>query len=60
MISDELEKMKRDLETEKSEIQLRVANNKSYSPQEGAQLEIQLAEMKLEKPIVTMKVCISR
>ncbi|KAK3099844.1 hypothetical protein FSP39_010656 [Pinctada imbricata] len=55
MIADELEKMKRDLETEKSEIQLRVANNKSYSVQEGAQIEIQLAEMKLEKPIVTLK-----
>ncbi|XP_062568662.1 chromosome-associated kinesin KIF4A-like [Saccostrea cucullata] len=56
MIADEVEKMKTELETEKSHIQLKVTENKSHSAQEVAQLEIQLAEMKLEKPVTTMKI----
>lgn len=56
MIADEMDKMKTELETEKSHIQLKVTENRSFSAQEVSQLEIQLAEMKLEKPVTTMKI----
>lgn len=56
MIADEMEKMKTELETEKSHIQLKLTENKTHSTQEVAQLEIKLAEMKLEKPVTTMKI----
>lgn len=56
MIADEMEKMKTEFETEKSHIQLKLTENKSYSTQEVSHLEIQLAEMKLEKPVTTMKI----
>ena len=56
MITDELERAKMDVETEKIEIQARAAGGKKYGPKEGAELEIQIAEMKADKSVVTMQV----
>lgn len=56
MIAEELEKMKLDVEQEKAEILVRLANKKTYTPQEGADLEIQLAQLKAEKAVVTFQV----
>ena len=59
MITEELDKAKLEVEAEKAEVQMRVAGGKTYSPQEGAQLEIKVAEMKAEKYVVTMQVIFS-
>ena len=56
MITDELERARMDVETEKIEIQSRVAGGKKYGPKEAAELEIQIAEMKADKSVVTMQV----
>ena len=56
MLSDELERAKMDVETEKIEIQSRAAGGKKYSAKEGAELEIQIVEMKADKSVVTMQV----
>ena len=56
MISDELERARMDVETEKIEIQHRAAGGKKYGSKEGADLEIQIAELKGDKSVVTMQV----
>ena len=45
-----------DVETEKIEIQSRAASGKKYGAKEGAELEIQIVEMKADKSVVTMQV----
>ena len=45
-----------DIETEKIEIQHRAAGGKKYSSKEGADLEIQIAELKGDKSVVAMQV----
>lgn len=56
MISDELERARMDVETEKIEIQHRAAGGKKYGSKEGADLEIQIAELKGDKSVVTMQI----
>ena len=56
IISDELERARMDIETEKIEIQHRAAGGKKYSSKEGADLEIQIAELKGDKSVVAMQV----
>ena len=56
MIADELDRARMDVETEKIEIQSRMAAGKKYGPKEAAELEVQIAEMKADKSVVTMQV----
>lgn len=56
MISDELERLKMDVETAKIEIQSRAAGGKKYGSKEGAELEIRVEEMKADKTVVTLQV----
>ncbi|KAJ8298132.1 hypothetical protein KUTeg_024663 [Tegillarca granosa] len=55
MIAEELEKMKLEVENEKRDIEVKLAEGKKYTPQEGAHLEIQISEMKAEKSVVTLQ-----
>ncbi|KAK6173642.1 hypothetical protein SNE40_017056 [Patella caerulea] len=55
LIEDELEKCKMEIDNEKAEIQLLVAEGKTYSKEDGAKLEMDLAELRAEKSVVTLK-----
>ncbi|GFO11596.1 kinesin-like protein [Plakobranchus ocellatus] len=55
MIDEELEKSRLEVDTEKTEIQLRAAEGKQYSTKEGSDLEIRVAEMKADRSVVALK-----
>ncbi|RUS85476.1 hypothetical protein EGW08_006752 [Elysia chlorotica] len=55
MVEEELEKSKLEVDTEKTEIQLRAAEGKQYSTKEGSDLEMQVAEMKADRSVVALK-----
>ncbi|XP_041358432.1 chromosome-associated kinesin KIF4-like [Gigantopelta aegis] len=55
LVNEELEKVKLDVENEKADIQLQAAEGKPYTTQEGAALEMELAELRSEKSVVTLK-----
>ncbi|XP_012936712.1 chromosome-associated kinesin KIF4A [Aplysia californica] len=55
MVEEELEKSRLELDSEKTEIQLQAAEGRKYSTKEGADLQIQVAEMKADKSVVTLK-----
>lgn len=44
------------MDAERAEIQMRAASGKQYSPKEGEELEVKVAEMKAEKSVVTLQV----
>ncbi|XP_078601503.1 kinesin-like protein KIF13A [Branchiostoma floridae x Branchiostoma japonicum] len=55
MIKEELDRMKMELEQEKAEIQLKEAQGVQYTTKDAVQLEMQLAEMKAEKSVITLQ-----
>ncbi|CAH1778263.1 unnamed protein product, partial [Owenia fusiformis] len=55
MVAEEMERMKMELEHEKAEIQLKAAEGRAYSSKEGADLEIELLELKGEKGVVSLQ-----
>ncbi|KAK7096714.1 kinesin-2b-like [Littorina saxatilis] len=55
-VEEEMDKAKLDMENELAEIQMREAEGYQYSTKEGAALEKTLVELKVDKPVVTMKI----
>ncbi|XP_064636448.1 kinesin-II 95 kDa subunit-like [Lineus longissimus] len=55
LISEELERMKMESEHEKAEIQMRAAEGRAYSTQEGMGLELELVDLKSERSVVTLQ-----
>lgn len=56
MVAEEMDKMNIELDQEKAEIRVKLAESRQYKPQEGAALEIQVAELKGEKSVVAFQV----
>ncbi|ELT92202.1 hypothetical protein CAPTEDRAFT_221227 [Capitella teleta] len=55
MIADELEKMKLETEHAKAEIQVQVSQGKEYSQEDAMQHEMELAELRGEKAVVSLQ-----
>ncbi|KAH3830071.1 chromosome-associated kinesin KIF4-like [Dreissena polymorpha] len=56
LVTEELERVKLDVEAERAQIQARAANGKGYTAKEGEDLEVKVAEMVAEKSVVTLQI----
>ncbi|XP_070553621.1 kinesin-like protein klp-20 [Ptychodera flava] len=55
MLAEELDRMKMEIEHEKAELQLKMAQGFNYSNQQIMQLETELIELRAERAVVTMQ-----
>ncbi|ESO85910.1 hypothetical protein LOTGIDRAFT_235687 [Lottia gigantea] len=55
LIDEELDRIQMEIESKKADVQMQIAEGKTYTVEEGKKLEIELAELQAEKSVVTLK-----